>query len=69
MSQKAPKVLLYYVGILLIIAGIISVLGQIYNIYVLPPKRQISPDLFNYTIAGLLILGIIFTILGRVKER
>ncbi|RDD53334.1 MAG: hypothetical protein BA066_04975 [Candidatus Korarchaeota archaeon NZ13-K] len=67
MSQKAPKILLYYVGILLIIAGIIAVLGQIYNIYVLPPKKQIPTDLFNYTIAGLLILGIIFTIFGRVK--
>ncbi len=67
MSQKAPKILLYYIGILLIISGIIAILGQIYNIYVLPPKKQISPDLFNYTIAGLLILGAILTIWGRVK--
>ncbi|MCS7103883.1 MAG: hypothetical protein NZ992_08420 [Candidatus Korarchaeum sp.] len=69
MSQKAPKnVLLYYIGIFLIIAGIIAVLGQVYNIYAIPAKKQISPDLFNYTIAGLLILGIIFTILGKIKK-
>ncbi|MCC6029416.1 MAG: hypothetical protein LM591_04690 [Candidatus Korarchaeum sp.] len=67
MSQKAPKILLYYVGLFLIIAGVIAILGQIYNIYVLPPKKQISPDLFNYTIAGLLILGIIFTVWGKLK--
>jgi hypothetical protein len=48
-------------------AGVIAILGQIYNIYVLPPKKQISPDLFNYTIAGLLILGIIFTVWGKLK--
>jgi TRAP-type C4-dicarboxylate transport system permease small subunit len=67
MSQKAPKILLYYVGLFLIIAGVIAILGQIYNIYVLPPKKQISLDLFNYTIAGLLILGIIFTVWGKLK--
>jgi hypothetical protein len=59
MSQKAPKVLLYYVGLFLIIAGVIAILGQLYNIYVLPPKKQISLDLFNYTIVALLVLEII----------
>lgn len=69
MSEKAPKILIYYIGILLIIAGVIAILGQIYNIYVLPPKKQIPFDLFNYTIAGLLILGVIFTIWGRFKGK
>lgn len=70
MSQKAPKmILLYYIGILLIISGIVAILGQAYNLYFLPPKKQISPDLFNYTIAGLLILGIILTVLGRIKGK
>lgn len=70
MSQKAPRmILLYYIGILLIISGIIAILGQVYNLYALPPKKQISPDLFNYTIAGLLILGIIFTVLGKIKGK
>ena len=44
-----------------------AIFGQIYNLYVLPPKKQISPDLFNYTIIGLLIVGIILAILGRAK--
>ncbi|RSN67676.1 hypothetical protein D9Q81_07740 [Candidatus Korarchaeum cryptofilum] len=67
MSQKAPKILLYYVGLFLIIAGVIAILGQLYNIYVLPPKKQISLDLFNYTIVALLVLGIIFTVWGKLK--
>ncbi len=65
MSTKVPKILLYYVGILLIIVGIVAVFGQIYNLYVLPPKKQISPNVFNYTIIGLLIVGIILAILGK----
>ncbi|MCD6244063.1 MAG: hypothetical protein J7J65_02360 [Candidatus Korarchaeota archaeon] len=66
-TTKVPKILLYYVGVLLIIIGIVAIFGQIYNLYVLPPKKQISPDLFNYTIIGLLIVGIILAILGRAK--
>lgn len=69
MSEKAPKILIYYIGILLIIAGVIAIFGQIYNIYVLPPKKQISFELFNYAIAGLLILGLIFTIWGKFKGK
>ncbi len=68
MSNKVPKILLYYVGILLIIIGVVAIFGQIYNLYVLPPKKQISPDLFNYTIIGLLIVGIILAVLGRTGE-
>ena len=67
MSQKAPKILLYYVGLFLIIAGVIAIFGQLYNIYVLPPKKQISLDLFNYTIIALLVLGIIFAVWGKLK--
>ncbi len=68
MSNKVPKILLYYVGILLIIVGVVAIFGQIYNLYILPPKKQISPSLFNYTIVGLLIVGIILAVLGRTGE-
>jgi hypothetical protein len=64
---KVPKILLYYIGLFLIIAGVIAILGQLYNIYVLPPKKKISLDLFNYTIATLLVLGIIFTVWGKFR--
>lgn len=67
MSDKSSRILLYYVGILLIIVGVVAILGQVYNLYVLPPKKQVAPVLFNYTIAALLIVGIILAVLGRTK--
>ncbi len=67
MSERVPKILVYYIGILLIIAGIIAIFGQIYNIYIIPSKKQIPPDLFNYTIIGSLVLGVVLTLWGRSK--